>query len=118
MSNRAYYSATLSEFLTTASDSIIGELARFHTQDLVYQQTGAWKAQIEILQNQLKELSDAFICFELLIPRMGKRADAVLITGGIIFVLEFKVGESQYKSVDLRQTQGYAVDLSGLPRFY
>lgn len=112
MSNRAYYSATLSEFLTTASDSIIGELARFHTQDLVYQQTGAWKAQIEILQNQLKELSDAFICFELLIPRMGKRADAVLITGGIIFVLEFKVGESQYKSVDLRQTQGYAVDLS------
>lgn len=112
MSNRAYYSATLSEFLTTTSDSIIGELARFHTQDLVYQQTGAWKAQIEILQNQLKELSDAFICFELLIPRMGKRADAVLITGGIIFVLEFKVGESQYKSVDLRQTQGYAVDLS------
>ena len=112
MSNRAYYSATLSEFLTTASDSIIGELARFHTQDLVYQQTGAWKAQIEILQNQLKELSDAFICFEILIPRMGKRADAVLITGGIIFVLEFKVGESQYKSIDLRQAQGYAVDLS------
>ncbi len=44
------------------------------------------RSTIEILQNQLKELSDAFICFELLIPRMGKRADAVLITGGIIWV--------------------------------
>lgn len=112
MPNRAYYSATLSDFLSTTSDTIIGELTQFHTQDLVYQQTGAWKVQIEILQNQLKELSDAFICFELLIPRMGKRADVVLITGSIIFVFEFKVGETQYKSADLRQTQGYALDLS------
>jgi hypothetical protein len=112
MSNRAYYSATLSKFLTTTSDTIIGELARFHSQDLVYQQTGAWKEQIEILQNQLKELSSAFICFELLIPRMGKRADVVLIVNEIIFVLEFKVGEYQYKPADLRQAQGYALDLS------
>lgn len=112
MSNRAYYSATLCEFLTTTSDTIVGELARFHSQDLVHQQTGAWQIQIEILQNQLRELNDAFICFELLIPRMGKRADVVLIAGGIIFVLEFKVGESQYKPADVRQAQGYALDLS------
>lgn len=112
MSNRAYYSATLSEFLTATSDTIIGELARFHTQDLVHQQTGAWKEQIKILQNQLQDLNDAFICFELLIPRMGKRADVVLIVGGIVFVLEFKVGEYQYKPADVRQAQGYALDLS------
>jgi hypothetical protein len=112
MSNRAYYSTTLCKFLTTTSDTIIGELARFHSQDLVHQQTGAWQVQIQILQNQLRELNDAFICFELLIPRMGKRADVVLIAGGIIFVFEFKVGESQYKPADVRQAQGYALDLS------
>ncbi len=43
---------------------------------------------------------------------MGKRADVVYIADGIIFVLEFKVGETEYKSHDLSQAEGYAMDLS------
>ncbi len=112
MSNRAYYSAEISHFLNDLPKAIIGELTRNHSQDLVYQQTGAWNSQIEILQQQLQNFESGHICFELLIPRMGKRADVVLILNGIIFVLEFKVGEMQYKAADLRQTQSYALDLS------
>ncbi|MEN0038055.1 MAG: DUF2075 domain-containing protein [Cellvibrio sp.] len=112
MSNRAYYSATINEFLGTSSNAIRGEIGKYHSQDVVHQQTSAWESQIEILQTQLKNFQNGYICFELLIPRMGKRADAVLIIDGIIFVLEFKVGESQYKTADLRQAQGYALDLN------
>lgn len=112
MSKRAYYLANIEDFLLAPIDAIIGELTRNHSQDLVHQQTGAWKAQIEILKYQFSNLTNSYICFELLIPRMGKRADAVLITNGIIFVFEFKVGSINYTSADLRQTQGYAWDLN------
>lgn len=112
MSSRAYYSATLSEFLNTSSSTIRGDIGKYHSQDIVHQQTSAWDEQVKILQDQLKDIDKAYICFELLIPRMGKRADVVLLIDGIIFVLEFKVGESHYKQTDLRQAQGYALDLS------
>ncbi len=112
MSNRAYYSVGISNFLNDLPETIIGELTKNHSQDLVYQQTGAWHSQIEILKKQLQDFKNGHISFELLIPRMGKRADVVLILDGIIFVLEFKVGEQQYKAHDLRQTQSYALDLS------
>ena len=36
MSNRAYYSANVSEFLSTSPDSIIGKLTGHHSQDLVH----------------------------------------------------------------------------------
>ena len=112
MSNRAYYSATVKEFLATSSDEIIGIITNRHSQDLVHLQTNAWLEQIEILQKSLQAYQAGYIFFEMLIPRMGKRADVVYIVDGIIFVLEFKVGETDYKSVDLRQTEGYAIDLS------
>lgn len=112
MSNRAYYSATIKEFLGTSSNTIRGEVSRHHSQDVVYQQTSAWESQIDILQAQLKDFQRGYICFELLIPRMGRRADVVLLIDGVIFVFEFKVGEFHYKAADLRQTQGYGLDLS------
>lgn len=112
MSNRAYYSATINEFLGTSSNAIRGEISKYHSQDVVHQQTSAWECQIEILQSQLKDFQNGYICFELLIPRMGRRADVVLVIEGIIFILEFKVGESKYRTADLRQAQGYALDLS------
>ena len=48
----------------------------------------------------------------MLIPRMGRRADVVLISSkNILFVLEFKVGAKDYHAGDLRQAIGYALDL-------
>ena len=112
MSNRAYYSACVKDFLVTSVDEIIGIIASHHSQDLVHLQTNAWLSQIEILQTSLQAHQTGHVFFEMLIPRMGKRADVVYIADGIIFVLEFKVGETEYISQDLRQTEGYAMDLS------
>jgi hypothetical protein len=48
-------------------------------------------AQIRILQEGLQSVPHAWIAFEFAIPRMGKRADVVILLDGIVFVVEFKV---------------------------
>ncbi|KHT58444.1 hypothetical protein RJ45_25325 [Photobacterium gaetbulicola] len=118
MTNRAFYDATLTGFLQSSSDDIIGKLASNHTQQLQHEQTGAWAAQVKILQQALADLAplDGHLFFEFLIPRMGRRADVVLTYTGVIFVIEFKIGSSSYHSADLRQTVGYALDLKNFHR--
>lgn len=111
MSNKAYYHAPVSQFLTTTSEDIRGKISNLHTQAIEFNQTRAWVGQVENLQSQLVDFDDGYICFELLIPRMGKRADVVLLYKGIVFVLEYKVNESKYSAADKRQTLGYAMDL-------
>lgn len=110
--SRSFYSDAVTSFLSTDDDSIIGQLTQNHSQHLVQQQTGAWLEQIKILKTQLVDLpDDAHLFFEFTIPRMGKRADCVLVVKGIIFVLEFKVGASTYLYADRQQAEGYALDL-------
>ena len=76
-------------------------------------QTGAWIRQIVILKDQLSGLASDHnaVFFEFGIPRMGKRADVVLVIGGLVFVLEFKVGASKYHSNDKDQVLDYGLDL-------
>lgn len=42
---------------------------------------------------------------------MGKRIDVVLLIDPVIFVLEFKVGESHFTSSALDQVTDYCLDL-------
>ena len=42
---------------------------------------------------------------------MGKRVDAILLIGPVIFVVEFKVGENQFNSSAFDQVFDYALDL-------
>src|SRR5262245_26441600 len=42
---------------------------------------------------------------------MGKRADLVLTTAGIVFVIEFKVGCHQFDAAAFDQVMDYALDL-------
>ena len=51
------------------------------------------------------------IYLEFIIPRMGRRIDAVVIIGAVIFVLEFKVGERDFRTEDVDQVVDYALDL-------
>ena len=113
MKTRAYYSSTLDGFLGQESSSIVGELSKYHSQDLVQLQTGAWIQQINILKSQLSGFASKgnAVFFEFGIPRMGKRADVVLFIDGIVFVLEFKVGASKYQSHDKEQALDYGLDL-------
>lgn len=45
---------------------------------------------------------------EFTVPRMGKWTDAILAFAGTIFVMEFKVGESTYRTADKEQCEDYA----------
>jgi hypothetical protein len=111
MGVRAFYVATVGDFLQESLDSIVGKISQQHSQDIVQLQMGAWQREIELLKECLPPFADGHLLFELQIPRMGRRADAVLIYQNIIYVMEFKVGAKAYHSHDLRQTHGYAVDL-------
>jgi len=113
--SRAYYQSSLSNFLTSTENEIIGSITQQQSQDLVRLQTNAWSSQIEILQEQLTPFvstnNESHIFFEYSIPRMGRRADAVFVHKGLIFIIEFKVGSDSYNSADIQQAHGYAIDL-------
>lgn len=47
---------------------------------------------------------------------MGKRADIVIVSAGIIFVLEFKVAASSVDRSSIEQTHDYALDLKNFHR--
>jgi hypothetical protein len=51
------------------------------------------------------------IYFEFSIPRMGKRADVILISGSVVFVIEFKVGSDTFDRAAIEQVHDYALDL-------
>ena len=107
---RAYYSARIAEFLGENPEILLGKLMvsdEFSTTDL---QKNAWRKEIDILQDQLRLVENGDIAFEYTIPRMGHRIDAVCIIHGLIFLLEFKVGDSEYRKSTADQVMDYALD--------
>ncbi len=80
----------------------------FSTTDL---QKNAWRKEIDILQDQLRSVENGDIAFEYTIPRMGHRIDVVCIIHGLIFLLEFKVGDREYRKSTADQVMDYALDL-------
>ena len=107
---REYYSDSISTFLRSSTEEILGILALNNDFALIQTQRGAWVAQIEILREILTPYQGS-IYFEYSIPRMGRRIDVVLIIGPIIFILEFKVGESEFSTYAMDQVCDYALDL-------
>lgn len=107
----AYYQSSASRFLRDDSNQILGTLAAHHHHALEELQRWAWLEQIEILRHCFLEWRDGYIFFEVHIPRMGKRADCVLIMRGIVFVLEFKTGSTTDSSGASLQVHDYALDL-------
>ena len=109
--SRAYYSATLEKFQEDPNDLILGELTRHHQFPLEDLQRNAWISQIQILKSSILTLPGCHLAFEYSIPRMGKRVDVILLYQGIVFALEFKVGEKTYPNSALEQSLDYAIDL-------
>lgn len=111
MSQRAYYFNSITNFILEDDESVLGQLLindEFETTDL---QKMAWRSEIQILKEQLFEFSHGDIIFEYTIPRMGHRVDVICIIEGIIFLLEFKVGDKEYKKSTTDQVMDYALDL-------
>ncbi|PUE23695.1 hypothetical protein B9Z39_15360 [Limnohabitans sp. JirII-29] len=49
--------------------------------------------------------------FEFSVPRLGKRIDVLALIDHVIFVIEFKVGESIFNRSAIDQVWDYALDL-------
>ena len=116
---RCLFDSDFETFLRKDKNSIFGELCDRYHGDALTTTREAWIKEIEILQNTLspwKEV-DGHIVFEYDIPRLGKRIDVVLLLKGIIFCLEFKVGESRILENDVDQVLDYALDLKNFHKF-
>lgn len=111
-SNNYYYSAAISDFLKQSSSEILGEICSndFHSETRL-QQRNTWEAEITILKQQLVGLTEGQIIFEYTIPRMGKRVDVVILHASIVYILEFKCGDTDYKLSTYDQVYDYALDL-------
>jgi hypothetical protein len=108
---RSYYQASATEFIAREEEAILGELVASHTFDTDGLQRRAWQHQIRALKRIAPSLPPSHVFFEFSIPRMGKRADVILLSKGIVFVLEYKVGETGYPRHALDQSLDYATDL-------
>ena len=113
MANRCLYEASFGKFLATDSLKVLGALHSNYHGDALTTTDDAWKVEISILQQVLllwKE-EEAEIIFEYEIPRIRKRIDVVLLLRGIVFCLEFKVGQKAALQADVEQVMDYALDL-------
>ena len=109
---RSYYSGSIAEFLQQSRDEILGII---HSNDIsaetTIQQSNTWESEVQILKDQLRFLAEGRIIFEYTIPRMGKRVDAVVLYRNIVFLLEFKCGDTEYRQSTYDQVYDYALDL-------
>lgn len=108
--NRSYYSDTIENFTLTKSEEIIGKMAILSKFADEVSQKSAWQEEIKILQKVLPKYKGC-IYFEYFIPRMGQRIDVLLLIKSVIFILEFKVGESEFPLHAIDQVWDYALDL-------
>jgi len=107
---RELYSDLIFNFLKSSSEEIIGKLSIAYGFNLEQTQRDAWLKEIKILQSALSS-KQGIVYFEYTIPRMGQRIDVILLIGPVIFVLEFKVGESDFLASAVDQVWDYALDL-------
>ncbi|MBT6596897.1 MAG: DUF2075 domain-containing protein, partial [Nitrospina sp.] len=108
---RSYIDLDIKSFLALNDVEIMGRLSEAHCFDLEMNQKQAWKFQIKHLKQELIRFKEGKIFFEFSIPRMGKRADVIILIQNIVFILEYKVGANQSDKSGLDQVHDYALDL-------
>jgi Uncharacterized conserved protein (DUF2075) len=111
----AWWSANLADFLASEPEEIVGGLAtRLVETHSINRDTQirAWRAQIDLLRHALTGLPPSwYLLLEYPLLRLGRRVDAVLLTGHGVLVLEFKVGATSITNIDRQQVEDYALDL-------
>ena len=117
MSDRSYFVFRGAECADPGfEDRAMAALAEHQLAGFVLEaaQHYAWHEELAILKSVAQTYPSCTIALEYMIPRMGKRVDAVVLIEGYIFVVEFKVGESSYPLEALNQVSDYAFDLKNL----
>lgn len=115
--NRCLYNSSFKDFINTDENLIFGILCEGYHGEALTTTRDAWRAEISIMKDILRNFDDGEIIFECDIPRLGKRIDVVLLLNGIIFCLEFKVGESKILEANIDQVLDYALDLKNFHKF-
>ena len=116
---RCLYNSSIRTFLNTDNNIVFSSLCEKYHGEALTTTREAWKAEIIIMKNVLSDFAEKHgeIIFEYDIPRLGKRVDVVLLLEGIVFCLEFKVGETRILEVDVDQVLDYALDLKNFHKF-
>ncbi len=106
----AWYQAPIAEFLGETTESVVGALATGSQFPITPAQAQAWKAEVDLLKSWLDGVSGE-VLLEFTIPRLGGRVDAVVLTGPLVFAIEFKVGATEFDYSAVTQAWDYALDL-------
>ena len=86
--HRAYFSSTITRFLSSSVDTVLGEMARTSGFAIELTQRDAWVRQIGILQAQLQPWRDnGHVFFEFVVPRMGRRIDVLVLIQHCLLVI-------------------------------
>jgi len=111
--NPFQYSSSIKEFFSQEENTIIGALTRNNDFDTRRTTLASWQEEIHTLKIALNNYQeeDGFVAFEYTIPRVEGRIDCVIGLRGILFVLEFKTGETQDVNADKDQLVQYVTDL-------
>lgn len=126
MKSPAWYVASREEFLASTKDRIADQLAgRAASESLEIEanQDQEWRSSIELLQDALAEkvpiLRNALespdgefirhVILEFDFRRRGLRMDCILLSDGVVFVVEFK--RSRIQASDRDQVMAYAINL-------
>ena len=118
-SSRCLFHSNLAVFSTTDETAILGILCDNYHGEVLTTTREAWKSELSILKRVLASYQGekGQIVFEYDIPRLGKRIDAVLLLRGIVFCLEFKIGEARILQADVDQVLDYALDLKNFHKY-
>lgn len=118
-SNRCLYNSSFEEFIRMDKNALFGCLCEAYHGNSLTTAREAWESEIDIMKRVLSHYagSEGQIIFEYDVPRLGKRIDVVLLLKGIVFCLEFKVGESKILETDIDQVFDYALDLKNFHKF-
>jgi hypothetical protein len=111
----AYFDASARDFLARSPTDLLGLLMQASGGDVTGGQQHAWSVEIQLLERCLRGL-EGHLYLEFDVPRLGSRIDAVVILGGALIPIEFKVGRESYESTDYNQVWDYALDLKNFHR--
>ena len=109
---RYYYSDSITNFLSRSTDEIVGRLTLAFQHDINDETSQSWVTEIETLRDALDSYAGrGSLYLEYNIPRMGRRADVIVVIDGKVFVLEYKTSEQRFTRDAYIQVWDYALDL-------
>ena len=77
--DRAYYHATIAEFLGHGDSHILAELTRHSPFAVETTQVAAWSEQVDILRRVFGSLgAPGSVYFEFTVPRVGRRVSEIV----------------------------------------